>query len=155
MARDQDTPSGRRIRDQKILHEKWIRPPRVGAVKYLSGELREQPRHSEEHNKQNRVIERPDAQAAPGVEIPEVGLRRFGIQEDSGDEKSGEHKKQVHAHPAIGGEIRKTGRREAIEIMSKDKKNGDATNGVELRDMLLHGCLSSADRSKNGLLSGS
>jgi len=53
-----------------------------------------------------------------------------GINEDSGDEKSGEHEEYVHAGPAP---LQVRGRGGGEIMLAKDEQNGEGSEAIECR----------------------
>ena len=83
------------------------------------------------------VVEREDAQHATQVEGAEVPGAPSRVEQDAGDEESGEHEEEVDAGPAgAGGPEQRTLDRPALavdvgEVKSEDEQDGDPPQPVE------------------------
>src|SRR4051812_40803604 len=60
---------------------------------------RTDPRDDPEKDKQDAVIKGKNPKRAAHVELAEISLSPFGVQEDAGDEKPRKDKKQIDADP--------------------------------------------------------
>src|SRR5208282_609917 len=92
-----------------------------------------------EHEEDQRIIERPDSQAAPNVEILEVALRFLGFDEDAGNQKPGQYKKKIDSHPSIAEQLlrMKHGILEA-DVMHHHEQNRQTADGIELGNSSWH-----------------
>jgi hypothetical protein len=86
-----------------------------------------------------RKIKRPDSQAPPHIEILEISFRLLGIDENAGNQKSGQHEKQINSHPPIAEQpLRMKQRIFQADVVHHHDQNREAAYGIELRNSSLH-----------------
>ena len=84
----------------------------------------------------DQVVEREDAQRAPRVEAGEVAFAAARVDQDAGDQESGEHEEQIDARPADIGPLREdlVNRRHWLQneiVMEQNEEDSDAAEAIE------------------------
>src|SRR5580692_1145493 len=89
-------------RNQEILKKHWIGPPRRRpCFEYGVGLRRTQDRDNHKHEKENRIVQRPDSKTAPGIEILEIPLRLLRVEQNPRYQESRQHKEKIYSHPSV------------------------------------------------------
>src|SRR4051812_38390960 len=98
-------------------------------------------RHEDEADEEHAVIEREDAQGAAGVKIAKEMRRSLGVEEDSGDEKTGEDEEEVDADAAGAGDPFSDGAdlgaglAHGGEVEEEYEEDGEAAQAIEGGDV--------------------
>src|SRR5271156_4041384 len=92
-----------------------------------------------EHEEEQRIIEGPNSQAAPDIEILEIARRLLRIQKNPGNQHPGQHEEKVHSHPTIAEQfVRMKKGVFRTDVVKHHDQNRQAADGVELRDSSWH-----------------
>jgi len=62
--------------------------------------MRLQNRQHDQHQEDEEVIERENAQRSAGIEVSEIMRSMLAVEQNSGDQKAGEHEEKIDAPPA-------------------------------------------------------
>jgi len=62
--------------------------------------MRLQQRQNDQHEEDEEVVERKNAQRSAGVKVFEIVRAMFAVEQDPCDEEAGKHEKKIHAPPA-------------------------------------------------------
>jgi len=125
--------------DETVLQKEGISPPRRGSFKNGVSVRGVQAGNNQEHKNKQAIVKRPNPKATARVEILKISFELFGIQQDSSDQKAGEYKKEIDAHPSVGGDWAQVQRGKGIAIVDQYEKYCYAPDSVELRDLVDHG----------------
>src|SRR5664280_1495931 len=120
----------------------------IAVIEPAIGGLRQNGRNSagmqkdagENYGREYDVIQRKNAKDTAGIEAAEIVCGGAGIEEDAGDEKSGEDEEEIDAGPAEAKIVLQDGAREMVgrdigaHVQEEDKNDGAGAETVEFRD---------------------
>ena len=123
-------------RDLEVHQVRPVRPLSSVLIADKHVVPRRKQRQHDERQKDDQVVERKDAERAASVEAGEVALAVAGADENTGDQESGQHEKDVHARPSEQDEERRPRfrRRMRVEnrvVVQQDEDDGDAANAIK------------------------
>ncbi len=94
----------------------------------------------ENYSCEHDVIQRKNAKDTPGIKAGEIVCGGAGVEENAGDEESGENEEEVDAGPAEAKIVLQDSAREMVSrdirahVHEKDKNDGAGAETVEFRD---------------------
>src|SRR5580704_17101911 len=92
-----------------------------------------------EHEEEQRIIEGPNSQAAPDIEILEIARRLFRVQKNPRNQEPGQHAEQLNSHPTIPEQhARLENGIFRADVMEHYDQHRQAADGVELGDSAVH-----------------
>ena len=103
--------------------------------------LQVQQRRECEHHEKHHVVERENAQRAADDEVAEVVLLGTSVEQNAGNEKSGEHEEEVDAGPADGADVHDAKKDRGVRVAGErvvaqeDEQKCNAAIAVETGDV--------------------
>jgi len=115
-----------------LYKEQKVEPGRSGDAMEHPSIAAEEERKETVEEKQQQKINRPDAKKSASEKIPVEVRGGVGVEDDSRDEKSGEHEEETDSGPAPDNESLEKGALEARVAMVKENyENRESTETIE------------------------
>src|SRR6202012_4233301 len=97
----------------------------------------EQPFWTEEADREQQKIYRPDAKNPPGIEVPEIVARFLsGMQQDRGDEVTGQYEEEIDAGPSPRRGCRHPRKQQTpLSMVEKHRNRCDPAQSIQFRNI--------------------
>ncbi len=136
---DGERPGGAKRAGQRSVAQ-ILKEERVGGegapVGLVGERVAEEPEWNGITDDEQQQIDGPDAQRAASVKVAEV-VRAFArLQQDGGDEKSGENEEEVDAGPSPERDaVQRRADEQRMAVVEDDSEDGDAAQSLQLRQI--------------------